>query len=106
MLPDLSARHFHEMLAYASDYNLLSTTILPHASVAKISNTQMASLDHAIWFHRLPTDFSDWFLYVSEVESNANARGLAKGTIYSRDGLLIATVAQEGLIRKIRKQEK
>jgi len=97
---NLSVRQFQEMLAYASDYNILVTALQPHASVAHFENMQMASLDHTMWFHREPENFSDWFLYSMGVPSTSNARGLTRGEIYSRDGLLIASVAQEGLMRK------
>jgi len=97
---DLSVRQFQEMLAYASDYNILVTALQPHASTAHFENMQMASLDHAMWFHHEPENFSDWFLYSMEVSSTSNARGLTRGKIYSRDGMLIASVVQEGLMRK------
>lgn len=99
----LSLQHFQEMLAYASDYNILVTALQPHASQAHFSNMQMASLDHAMWFHREPSDFSDWFLYNIDVPSTSNARGFTRGKIYSREGELIASVSQEGLMRKLRK---
>ena len=98
---DLSLPHFQEILAYVSDYNILISALQPHASKAHFGNTQLASLDHAMWFHRTPDDFSDWFLYHIEVPSTSNARGLTSGKIFSRDGKLIATVSQEGLMRKM-----
>lgn len=94
--------HFQEILAYVSDYNILVTALQPHASKAHFGNTRMASLDHAMWFHRMPDDCSGWFLYDIEVHSNSNARGLTTGKIYSHEGKLIATVAQEGLMRPIK----
>lgn len=97
---DIGLRHFHEILAYVSDYNLLPTTLHPHASVAHPGNVMMASLDHAMWFHRKPEKFDDWFLYNIEVVSNSNARGMVTGKIFSSGGKHIATVCQEGLIRK------
>lgn len=100
---EISLQHFQEMLAYASDYNILVTALQPHASKAHFGNTQMASLDHAMWFHRKPENFSDWFLYSVDVPSTSNARGLTSGKIFSRDGKLIATVAQEGLMRELKK---
>lgn len=100
---DLSIQHFQEILAYSSDYNILPTSLHPHASQAHFGNTMMASLDYAMWFHREPKDFSDWFLYSIDVPSTSNARGLTRGRIFSRDGSLIASVAQEGLIRKLEK---
>lgn len=95
----VTIQHFHEILAYASDYNILITALQPHASKAHFGNTQMASLDHAMWFHRKPEDLSGWFLYSIDVPSTSNSRGLTKGKIFSQDGKLIATVAQEGLMR-------
>lgn len=98
--PDISMQHFYEILAYVSDYNLLPTTLHPHASQAHPGNTMMASLDHAMWFHRKPEDCTGWFLYNIEIVSNSNARGMVSGRIFSQDGKLIATICQEGLIRK------
>lgn len=95
----ISTQLFQEILAYTSDYNILVTALQPHASKAHFGNTQMASLDHAMWFHRVPEDFSGWFLYSINVPSTSNARGLTSGKIFSQDGKLIATVAQEGLMR-------
>lgn len=90
-----------QILTYISDYNILTSTLNPHASKAHWGNTLTASLDHSMWFFR-DFDFSDWLLYTMESPSTSNARGLAKGNIYTRDGKLIATVAQEGLIRPIK----
>lgn len=100
----ISDAHFMQLLAYASDYNILMTALQPHASVANYGNTQMASLDHAMWFHRRPDDFTDWFLFSIDVQSNSNARGLTYGKIFDRKGKLVASVAQEGLIRKMEKK--
>ncbi len=86
------------LLAYASDFYLLGTTTFPHAISYYQANVQMASLDHALWFHR-PFRIDDWLLYVLDSPSASGARGLARGSIYTRDGQLIASVAQEGLIR-------
>ncbi len=97
----LSLAHFQEILAYVSDYNILVTALQPHASRAHFGNMQMASLDHAMWFHRIPDDFSGWFLYHIEVPSTSNARGLTMGKIFSQDGKLIASTGQEGLMRKL-----
>ncbi len=98
---NLSLAHFQEILAYVSDYNILISALQPHASKAHFGNTQLASLDHAMWFHRVPDDFSGWFLYHIEVPSTSNARGLTTGKIFSQDGKLIASVSQEGLMRKL-----
>jgi acyl-CoA thioesterase-2 len=86
------------LLAYASDYSLLGTAMRPHG-VSWQSGVQTASLDHIIWFHR-PTNFSRWHLYVQDSPSASGARGFNRGAIYREDGVLAASVAQEGLIRK------
>lgn len=88
----------HQLLAYISDYNTLTTALQPHASVAHFGNTQLASLDHAMWFHR-DTDLSDWMLFSIETPSASNARGFTHGNIFTKDGVLIASIAQEGLMR-------
>ena len=85
------------MLAYASDYSLLGTAMRPHG-VTWLSGVQTASLDHILWFHR-PTNFSRWHLYVQDSPSASGARGFNRGAIYREDGMLIASAAQEGLIR-------
>jgi acyl-CoA thioesterase-2 len=86
----------HCLLAYVSDYNLLETATLPHAR--SLVQLQMASIDHAMWFHR---DFrvDDWLLYAVDSPSASGARGFARGSIFTRDGRLVASTAQEGLIR-------
>lgn len=86
------------LLAYASDYSLLGTAMRPHG-VTWISGVQTASLDHILWFHR-PTNFSRWHLYVQDSPSASGARGFNVGAIYREDGALVASAAQEGLIRK------
>lgn len=88
-----------EILAYASDYNLLSTAMLPHGDHANFFNTQLASLDHAMYFHR-NVNMNEWLLYAIESPSASNARGFCRGQIFSQDGTLIASVTQEGLMRK------
>lgn len=85
------------LLAYASDYSLLGTAMRPHG-VSWMSGVQTASLDHILWFHR-PTDFSRWHLYVQDSPFAAGARGFNRGAIYREDGVLVASAAQEGLIR-------
>lgn len=89
-----------QILTYISDYNILTSTLNPNASVANQGNMQMASLDHSMWFFR-DFDFTDWMLYSTESPNAYGARGFARGHIYSREGKLIASVAQEGLIRPI-----
>jgi acyl-CoA thioesterase-2 len=86
------------LLAYASDFSLLGTAMRPHG-VGWMSDVQTASLDHIIWFHR-PTNFSRWHLYVQDSPSASGARGFNRGAIYREDGVLVASAAQEGLIRK------
>lgn len=86
------------MLAYASDLGALGTAIRPHAVTYLSGQIQMASLDHALWFHA-PVAVDDWFLYVVDSPWAGNARGLVRGQIFARNGQLIASVAQEGLIR-------
>ncbi len=86
------------MLAYASDFYLLGTSTFPHGISYYQPTVQMASLDHALWFHR-PFRIDDWLLYSLDSPSASGARGLARGSIYTRGGVLVASVAQEGLIR-------
>jgi acyl-CoA thioesterase II len=91
-----------QILTYISDYNILAAAMNRHASKAHWGNTQTASLDHSMWYFR-DFDFDDWLLYSIESPNTSNARGLAKGNIFTRDGKLIASVAQEGLMRPIKK---
>ena len=96
-LPDDPMLH-QAMLAYASDFNLLRTSMLPHGLSFFQHNVQSASLDHAMWIHR-EFRIDDWLLYVTDSPSASNARGFCRGSIYTRDGRLVASVAQEGLVR-------
>ncbi len=89
------------VLAYASDYNLLTTAILPHGNEASLGEYMLASLDHAMWFHR-PFQMEDWLLYAIESPSASGARGLARGSVFTRDGVLVASVVQEGLMRHLK----
>jgi acyl-CoA thioesterase-2 len=100
-MPNLYSAH-QAALAYASDYYLLTTSLLPHGNLAAQSNIQLASIDHAMWFHR-PFRFDDWLLYAIDSPSASNARGFTRGSIYDQEGRLVASVAQEGLIRPIQK---
>ena len=84
-------------LAFASDMSLLDTSLLPHDK-GLFSNVQVASLDHAMWFHR-PFRADDWLLYSQDSPAAFGARVFSRGLIFARDGTLIASVAQEGLIR-------
>ncbi len=88
------------LLAYASDFHLLGTATFPHGISYYQPNVQMASLDHALWFHR-PFRADDWLLYSIDSPSAQDARGLARGQIYDRDGHLVASTSQEGLIRVV-----
>ena len=99
---DLSLAQKQQILTYISDYNILTACLNPNASVANFGNTQMASLDHSMWFYR-DFDFNDWMLFSIESPSAFGARGFACGNIYTREGELIASVAQEGLMRAIKK---
>ncbi len=87
-----------QILTYISDYNILNAALKPNASKANIGNTQMASLDHSMWFFR-EFDFDDWMLFSVVSPNSHGARGLSTGNIFTREGKLIATVAQEGLLR-------
>lgn len=98
-LPDDPLIH-QTTLAYASDFNLLITALFPHGMSFFTTPMQIASLDHAMWFHR-PARTDEWLLYVVE-SSNANGgRAYCTGKIFTADGLLVASTAQEGLIRKL-----
>jgi acyl-CoA thioesterase II len=97
-LADAHALH-QCVLAYASDMSLLDTSLLPHAVTLFTPGLQLASLDHAMWFHR-PLRVDEWLLYVQESPSAAGARGFNTGNIFRQDGTLVASVAQEGLMRR------
>jgi acyl-CoA thioesterase-2 len=86
------------LLAYVSDYQLLATAMLPHGVRFEQGNVQLASLDHAMWFHR-PFRVDDWLLYVLDSPTATGARGLARGQFFTRDGIHVASTTQEGLIR-------
>ncbi len=94
----LTTQTKQEILAYISDYNILNATLNPHASKAHYGNTQMASLDHSMWFYR-DFDFTDWMLISAESPNSFGARGFVKANIFTRDGVLVASLAQEGLMR-------
>lgn len=86
------------LLAYLSDMTLLDTSTFPHGRMIFDQDIQAASLDHAMWFHRdHPLD--DWLLYTQDSPSSSGARGFTRGALYARNGTLIASVAQEGLVR-------
>ena len=96
-IPDPMIVH-QAVLAYASDYGFLPTAFLPHGLTMRDRRVQIASLDHTLWMHR-PFRADEWLLYVSDSPSAHGARGFVRGQVFTRDGQLIASVAQEGLIR-------
>jgi acyl-CoA thioesterase-2 len=87
------------VLAYVSDMTLLDTSLRAHGTSIFDRSLQVASLDHAMWFHR-PFRLDDWLLYTQDSPSTSGARGMNRGSIFDRSGNLLASVAQEGLIRK------
>ncbi|WP_075291684.1 acyl-CoA thioesterase II [Pararhizobium arenae] len=87
------------VLAYLSDMTLLDTALYAHGTSVFDRNLQVASLDHSMWFHR-PCRMDDWLLYTQDSPSASGARGMTRGSLFDRSGALIASVAQEGLIRK------
>lgn len=91
----------HVLLAYASDLNLLGSALRPHGLSFFNGSVMTASLDHAMWFHA-PVDFSDWHLYAMDSPFAGGARGFTRGAIYTSDGQLVASVAQEGLVRPLK----
>jgi acyl-CoA thioesterase-2 len=96
-LPDSPAVHRY-MLAYASDFNLLGAALQPHGVSWLMPTMQVASLDHSIWFHR-PFRMDEWLLYSIDSPSASGARGLSRGQFFTEDGKLVASTAQEGLMR-------
>ena len=96
-LPDDTVAH-QAVLAYASDYGLLTTALQPHGLAFRTPGLQVATLDHAMWLHR-PFRVDEWLLYAMDSPAAAFARGFARGSFYTRDGQLVASVAQEGLMR-------
>ncbi|MCK6575376.1 acyl-CoA thioesterase II [Myxococcota bacterium] len=96
-LPDDPALHT-ALLAYASDWSLLTTALLPHGVTWLTPGMQVASIDHVMWFHR-PVRMDEWVLHVIDSPSAQGARGLVRGRIFTRDGRLVASTAQEGLMR-------
>jgi len=96
-LPDIPALHKY-LLAYASDFNLLTTSLGPHGKTVWQKDMQIASLDHSLWFHGdLRAD--EWLLYAMDSPWAGNSRGFSRGSVYNRSGQLVASVSQEGLIR-------
>ena len=92
---------YHQaILAYASDYHLLGAALRPHGLTYRRGDVMVASLDHAIWYHDA-FRVDEWLLYAVESPFSGNARGFSRGTFYTRDGRLVASVAQEGLVRRV-----
>lgn len=96
-LPDDRALHAC-LLAYVSDYSFVTTALLPHGVTWQTPGMHVASLDHVMWFHR-PCRVDEWLLHVVDSPSASGARGLVRGRVFTRDGKLVASTAQEGLIR-------
>ena len=97
-LPDDPALHRY-LLAYASDHSFVTTALLPHGVTWLTPGMQIASLDHVMWFHR-PFRVDEWLLHVIDSPAAHGARGLVRGRVFARDGRLVASTAQEGLIRR------
>jgi acyl-CoA thioesterase-2 len=100
-IADTPALH-RAMLAYASDFNLITTALLPHglSMFGNYGSLRMASLDHGMWFHR-PFRADDWLLYACDSPTAQGARALARGQVFAADGRLVASTIQEGMIRVV-----
>lgn len=98
-MPDETLAH-EAVLAYASDYGLLGAALQPHGRSYRRPDIQVASLDHSLWFHR-PCRVDDWLLYAIDSPVTSGGLGFARGSIFKRDGTLVASVAQEGLMRPV-----
>ena len=98
-LPDDLALH-QNLLAYVSDYELLGTSTLPHGLPFGRGHVIMASLDHALWFHRRVA-IDEWLLYAMDSPNAGGARGFARGQFFTEAGTLVASTAQEGLVRVV-----
>ena len=98
-LPEDDAPLHQCVLAYASDFSLLDTALIAHGKLMFDKDIQLASLDHALWFHR-SFRADEWLLYAQDSPSSHGARGFCRGNIFTRDGILVASVAQEGLMRQ------
>jgi acyl-CoA thioesterase-2 len=92
--------HHQSVLAYASDYGLLGAALQPHGLTYPNPGVMLASLDHSVWFHR-PFRVDDWLLYAIESPVSSGARAFCRGTFFTREGTLVASVAQEGLLRLV-----
>ncbi len=102
-LPDEELVH-QSMLAYATDYGFLDTALVPHGISLGNPYLNIASLDHSIWFHR-PFRLDEWLLYVADSPSAAGARGFVRGQIFNKEGVLVASTVQEGLLRYTKKSK-
>lgn len=98
-LPDDPQLHRY-LLAYASDFHLLGTAMLPHGVSSWSRRMQVASLDHSIWYHQ-PLRMDDWLLYVMDSPSASGSRGLSRGQIFNSAGVLVASITQESLMRQL-----
>ena len=103
-MPDNYSLH-QNLLAYVSDYELLGTSTLPHGLPFGRGTVQMASLDHALWFHR-DVRVDEWLLYSLDGPNASGARGFARGQFFAQDGTLVASTAQEGLVRVLSEEQK
>lgn len=101
-IPEMDVALKHQILTYISDYNVLNAAFKPNGENYSFANTMTASLDHSMWFFR-DFDFNDWMLFSAESPNTYGARGLVKGNIFTREGKLVASFAQEGLMRPIKK---
>ncbi len=97
-LPDDAKLH-QCVMAYASDFTLLDTSLIAHGKLMFDIDIQLASLDHAMWMHR-PVRLDDWLLYVQDSPSAGGSRGFCRGSLFTRDGVLVASTTQEGLVRR------
>ncbi|GGA27978.1 acyl-CoA thioesterase [Neptunicoccus cionae] len=100
---DANPQMQHCLMAYASDMNLLGSSLRPHGQTWFTGQLMTASLDHAMWFHT-PVNFADWHLYTMDSPFTGGGRGFNRGTIFTHDGKLVASVAQEGLMRQVKKK--
>ena len=92
------------VLTYATDISLLDNILRPHGRLGKLGPMMVASIDHAVWFHR-PLRVDEWLLYVQDSPVAFGARGFSRGALYARDGTLVASAAQEGLMRPVKEAE-
>jgi len=102
---DVPDQMHRALMAYASDFHLVGTATLPHGISFIQDDLMMASLDHGMWFHR-PARVDDWLLYSCDSPSSSGGRGLARGLIYDRNGRLVASTIQEGMIRVGKRKDK